>query len=169
MTNTRALLIAASAATLFAANAASAAPVSEADKIIAAVQAVEAQWNEDIKTRDPAKFASHYTEDGTLISPGQPLAHGRAEIEAAMKQAFSDPNFSLTFKADDVGLSPDRRIAFSQGGCLVTDTSPFTRAREQIHCSYVTVYVQQGGTWKAVEDISTPTPVDPAAAAALAR
>jgi uncharacterized protein (TIGR02246 family) len=171
MAYTHKLLIVVAAGALFAAGAASAAPISkaQADKIIAAVQAVEAQWNEDIKTRDPAKFASHYTEDGTLISPGDPVANGRAAIEAAMKEAFSDANFTLAFKAEDIGVSPDGRLAYTQGACLVADTSPTTHAKEQIACRYVTVYRLEGGIWKAVEDISTPTPAVAAAIAGLER
>jgi len=161
MTNTRTLLIAIAASVAFTASAASAAPLSKAetDKVIASVKATEAQWSAETKSKDPARFASYYTEDATVMNPGSPVTHTRAAAAAAMKEAYADPNFSLSFGPDEAGVSPDGALAWTQGHCVVTQTDPGTHAKVTQGCSYVTLYRKDAsGAWKAFQDISTPTP-----------
>jgi uncharacterized protein (TIGR02246 family) len=152
---------AAAAFALFAAGAASAAPISpaEAQKITAEVKAAEADWNAAGVARDPVKFASHYSEDATAMNPGAPVVKGRASIEAAMKMAFSDPNFNLTFAADYVGVSDAGDTAWTQGKCQVSETDATSHAKVTAPCAYLTIFRRDAsGAWKAVEDIATPTP-----------
>ena len=138
-----------------------AAPISkaQADKLVAEVKAVEAAWNADAATRDAAKFASHYSDDATAMNPGAPVLHGRPAIEAAMKQAFADPNFALTFAADNAGVSDAGDTAWTQGRCRVSETDPTSHARVETPCAYLTIFRRGAdGAWKAFQDISTPTP-----------
>jgi uncharacterized protein (TIGR02246 family) len=153
--------LAVAAVGLLAAEYAGAAPISkaQADRIAAEIKAVEARWNADIKAKDPVKFASYYTEATTMIDPFAAPLHSRAAIAAAMKDAFADANFTLSFSADEVGVAPDGAIAWSQGHCVETETDATTHAKTTILCNYVTVYRREpDGAWKAVEDIATPAP-----------
>lgn len=159
MKTTHTLLMTAVAIGLFAAGQATAAPISKAkaDKIIAAVKAGEAQWNADAKSRDAARFASHYADDATVMDPFEAPIHGRAAVEAGMKQTFADPNFTLTFAADSVGVSPDGTWAYTQGHCTETETDAASHAKVTNACSYLTLYRKEAdGSWKAVEDIASP-------------
>jgi uncharacterized protein (TIGR02246 family) len=132
------------------------APVDTA-KITDALKAAEAQWNADIKARDADKFASHYTDDATVINPYAPPVHGRAAVAAAMKPFFADPNFGLTFAADSVGVAPSGDLAYTQGHFTETESDAKTHAKVTNTGSYVTVYKPQAdGSWKAVEDIASP-------------
>jgi len=134
-----------------------AAPV-DAAKIIAALKAGEAQWNADSAARDPVKFASHYDDNATVMDPGSAPMHGRAAVEASMKQTFADPNFTLSFAADNAGVSSDGTLAWTQGHCTETESNPTTHARVTNPCSYVTVYkLEADGSWKAIEDIASPS------------
>ena len=134
-------------------------PRTEHTRIVAELMATEIQWNQDIKVRDPAKFASHYTADGVLIAPFQAPMYRREGIEAGMKQAFSDANFTLALTTDVVGVSDDGSMAYTQGHCAEAETDPTSHAVVTNQCTYVTVY-QRGasGGWLAVEDISSPAP-----------
>jgi ketosteroid isomerase-like protein len=161
MKSSHPLVLAAGLGALFAAGQAAAAPLStaESNAIIAAVKAIEVKWNEDIKTHDPATFASYYSVDATVMNPFAPVDHGRAAVEADMKAAFADPNFALSFAPDDAGVSPDGSMAWTQGHCQTGQTDPTTHAKAVSTCSYLTLYRQdESGAWKAFEDISTPTP-----------
>jgi len=153
--------LAVAAAGLFAADYAVAAPISKAEtaRIVGEIKSVEARWNADIKARDPVKFASYYTARTTMIDPGAAPLHDPAAIAAAMKGSFADPNFSLSFAADEVGVSPDGAVAWSEGRCAVSETDPATHAKVTEPCAYVTVFRREpDGAWKAVEDIATPAP-----------
>jgi len=161
MINNRMLLIAVAAGAVFIAGGVSAAPISKAEsaKLIAAVKATEARWSSETKSKDPAKFASYYTDDATVMNPGSAVTHTRAGAEAAMKQAYADPNFSLSFGPDEAGVSPDGAMAWTQGHCVVTQSDPGTHAKVTQNCSYVTLYRKDAsGAWKSFQDISTPTP-----------
>jgi uncharacterized protein (TIGR02246 family) len=153
--------LAVAAAGLFAADYAVAAPISKAEttRIVAEVEAVEVAWNKDIATHDAARFASYYTDDATVMNPFAPVDHGRAAIVADMKATFADPNFALSFAPDDAGVSPDGALAWTQGHCMTSQTDPATHAKTTSACSYLTLYRRDArGTWKAFQDISTPTP-----------
>jgi uncharacterized protein (TIGR02246 family) len=156
--------LAVAASGLLAADYASAAPISKAQTghIAAEIKTVEARWNADIKARDPVKFAGYYTDATTMIDPFTAPLHSRAAIAAAMKTSFADPNFSLVFAADEVGVSADGAVAWSQGHCAETETDATTHAATTNLCNYVTVYRREpDGAWKAVEDIATPAPPPP--------
>jgi uncharacterized protein (TIGR02246 family) len=129
-----------------------------------AVRAVETQWVADLKTHDAAKFAAYYDAQGTSIGPGAAPATGADAIKAAMQPLFSDPNFSLVFAPDTVGVASAGDIAYTQGHFTMTLTDPATHAKTTQTGSYVTVYKKEpDGSWKAVEDIASPGAPPPAA------
>jgi len=151
-------LAAAAACAVMTAGAAGAKPMTKAegDRVIAKLRAQEKRWNTDIKTRDAAKFASYYDEHATVMDPFLAPQHGRAAVEAGMKQVFKDPNFSLTFEADAVRVTDE--LAYTQGHCVETETDQATHAKVTNPCSYVTVYKhERDGSWKAIEDIASPS------------
>jgi uncharacterized protein (TIGR02246 family) len=128
-------------------------------RIEAHLRGIETRWNADIVARDPVKFASYYDDHATLINPGALPLVGRNAIQAGMARAFADPNFSLRFAADDAGVSRDGQMAWTRGHCVVTETDPASHAKVTENCTYVTVYVLEAdGSWKAMQDISTPAP-----------
>ena len=141
-----------------------AAPAVDKAKIAEAIKAVEVQWVADIKTRDPAKFASYYTSDTTMIMPGGPPAHGAAAVQAGMTESFKDPNFGLEFAADAADVSDAGDMAYTQGHFTEYQTDPTTHAKVSQSGSYVTVWKKQAdGSWKAAQDIVTSGGPPPAA------
>jgi ketosteroid isomerase-like protein len=142
-----------------------AAPAVDVAKETDALKAGEAQWQLDIKSKDPARFAAHYAAGATMMDPGGPPAQGPAAVQAGMAEAYKDPNFSLSFAADKVGVSAAGDMGYTQGHFTETETDPKTHAVATQTGFYVTVYQKQpDGSWKAVEDIASPGA--PAAAAA---
>jgi uncharacterized protein (TIGR02246 family) len=144
-----------------------AADAHEAD--VKALQANEAQWNQDFLSKDPDKLAAHYADDAVLMVSGSPPAAGINAIRITMKQMESDPAFLIKFQPSKVDIAKSGDLAYTQGSYTLTATDPLTKQVINDHGSYVTTYrKQQDGTWKAVADIATsevppPTPA-PAAA-----
>ena len=154
----KATVFAASALWLTLVNGCNAAPV-DSGKTADAIRALELQWNAAAAARDPAKFASYYTDDGQFINPGADPLRGPQAIQAAMTEAFKDPNFSLHFTSDRVDIAAGGDMAFSEGHFTETETSPAAQAKLVQSGSYVTVYKKQAdGSWKAVEDIASNGP-----------
>jgi uncharacterized protein (TIGR02246 family) len=136
------------------------------DADVKAIQATEAQWNQDYFSKNAAKIAGHYADNAVLMIPGSPAASGIDAIRANAAQMASDPALSLNFKSDRIGVAKSGDLAYTQGTYTITLTDPQTKQIIHDHGSYVTTYRKQpDGTWKAVADIassaipmSAPTP-----------
>jgi uncharacterized protein (TIGR02246 family) len=140
------------------------------DADVKAIQATEAQWNQDYISKDTDKIASHYADDAVLMVPGTPATTGKDAIRAALKQMTSDPALSLTFHATKVDVAKSGDLGYTQGAYTLTLTDSQTHRIINDHGSYVTTYRKQpDGTWKAVVDIATSEVPPPAPAPQVAR
>ena len=118
-----------------------------------AVKDVETAWNKDVATKDPDKWASYFTEDGSGLYPGGPTLNGKAAIRAAMAPFMADPNFSLSFQSTRAMASKGGDMVYSQGTYTMTITDPKTKKPMTDKGKYLTVYLKQAdGSWKAVAD-----------------
>ncbi|MGA8763546.1 MAG: SgcJ/EcaC family oxidoreductase [Candidatus Sulfotelmatobacter sp.] len=118
-----------------------------------AVKDVEAAWVKDAATKDPDKWASYFTEDGSGLYPGAATLNGKAAIKAAMAPYFADPNFSLTFQSTRAMASKSGDLVYTQGTYTMTMTNPKTKKPMTDTGKYLTVYTKQAdGSWKAIAD-----------------
>lgn len=123
-----------------------------------AVRATEAQWNADAKAKDVDKFVAHYAPDAVAMLPGAPPMSGTQAIRDGVSQVFKDPASALQFEADKVAIAQAGDIAYTRGHFSETETDPKTSQPVTTTGSYVTIYRKQpDGSWKAVEDINSPT------------
>ena len=150
-----AILALAACAPLAACNQA-AAPSAPADTgaAVAAVKGVEDQMLAAFKARDAAKAASFYTADAEVMVPFAPVVRG-SDAAKSMGNDFKDPAFSIDFTNTRTEAAGD--MAFTHGTFRVTYTNPATKKPDTMQGSYVTVFRKQAdGSWKAVQDISSP-------------
>ena len=118
-----------------------------------AVKDVEAAWVKDATTKDPDKWASYFTEDGSGLYPGAGILNGKAAIKAAMAPYLADPNFSLTFQSTRAMASKGGDMVYSQGTYTMTMTDPKTKKPMTDKGKYLTIYTKQpDGSWKAIAD-----------------
>jgi uncharacterized protein (TIGR02246 family) len=138
------------------ANSPAPAPTPPPDTRAADVQAVkdiEAAWMKDANSKDAAKWASYFAEDGSGLYPGAPTLNGKAAIQAAMAPYFADPNFALSFQSTRTMASKGGDMVYSQGTYSMTMTNPKTKKPETDKGKFLTVYTKQAdGSWKAVSD-----------------
>ncbi|MGA7558938.1 MAG: SgcJ/EcaC family oxidoreductase [Terriglobales bacterium] len=120
---------------------------------VQAVKDVEAAWVKDAATKDPDKWVSYFTEDGSGLYPGGPILNGKAAIRAAIAPFLADPNFSLTFQSTRAMASKGGDMVYSEGTYTMTMTNPKTKKTMTDKGKYLTVYTKQAdGSWKAVSD-----------------
>jgi uncharacterized protein (TIGR02246 family) len=118
-----------------------------------AVKDVETAWVKDVATKDPDKWASYFTDDGSGLYPGGPTLNGKAAVKAAMTPVMADPNFSLTFQSTRSVASKGGDMVYSQGTYVMTMTDPKTKKPMTDKGKYLTVYMKQpDGSWKAIAD-----------------
>jgi uncharacterized protein (TIGR02246 family) len=136
---------------------------------VAAIKATEVQWNADYAAKDLNKITAHYADDATLMAPGMAPSHGKAAIQATVKEMMADPAASLKFDANLVQVARSGDAGFTQGTYTMTATDPATKQVMTDHGSYVTVYTKTAdGSWKAVSDIASSS-VPPAAPASASK
>ena len=126
------------------------------DADVKAIQANEAQWNQDYFNKNAAKLTAHYADNAVLMIPGAPPITGIDAIRASMTQMVSDPALSLKFQANRTDVAKSGDLAYTQGTYTITLTDPQTKQIIHDHGSYVTTFRKQpDGTWKAVADIAS--------------
>lgn len=132
------------------------APAADPAAAVAAVKAVEGDMLAAYKAHDAAKVASFYTADAAIMVPNAPPMRG-SDAAVSMKDQFQDPNFSIDIKNERTDVASGGEMAFTHGTFHVTYTNPATKQAGAMDGSYVTVFRKQAdGSWKVVQDISTP-------------
>jgi uncharacterized protein (TIGR02246 family) len=120
---------------------------------VQAVKEVEAAWVKDAATKDPSKWASYFTDDGSGLYPGAPTLIGKSAIKAAMTPFMADPNFALNFESTRTEASRGGDMVYSEGTYTMTMTDAKSKKPKTDKGKYLTVYMKQpDGSWKAVAD-----------------
>lgn len=122
---------------------------------VAAIRAVEDQMRDAYKAKDVAKLIAAYAPDATLyVTSDRARVGTKAMTEGATKD-MADPAFSVTFTTAKAFASGD--MGYTQGSFVIRYTNPATKAASGYSGYYLTIFRKQSdGSWKAVEDISTP-------------
>ena len=121
---------------------------------VKALKDLETAWVKDANTKDPEKFASYYTEDGSILLPNAPIITGKAAIRDALKPLFSDPNFALQFSSTKQDVSKSGDLGYTVGTYTLTVTNEKDKKPLNDKGKYSTIYKKQAdGSWKAVVDI----------------
>jgi len=144
----------------------SAGTVGNADPVTVAQQlkGAEQQWARDYAARDVGKLAGHYSADAALANPGAPLMSGSAAITKGITEFVADPNLEIEFASDRVQVARSGELAYTRGHFTMRSTDQKTHQPRTDSGSYLTVWQKQSdGSWKAVEDFSTPGPAAPQA------
>jgi len=105
------------------------------------------EWAAAYNAKDAAKLAGLYTEDAVFMAPNQPMAKGRAAIEAQFKREFQQGFTNLKLMPMESAISGAQ--AFEAGTATVT--APGGRTENG---KYLVVFKQVGGAWKIAYDIN---------------
>jgi uncharacterized protein (TIGR02246 family) len=129
----------------------------------AAIRAALESWSAASKAKDAEAFASVYAPDAVLMLEGAPDLRGREAILAGIGGMMQDPNFSLTFEADQVVVAGSGDLAYETGTYGLTMSDPEGKPAPQ-HGHYVVVWQKQSdGGWKVVLDVPVSDPPEAAA------
>ena len=136
-----------------------ASAASDPAAIEQSIRAQEAQWQKDYAAKDINALAGHYADDSVLVSPGDPPSTSDVDRRKALQTFLSDPNLKISFAADKVDVAQSGELAVSRGHYAMTATDAKTQKPVESQGSYLTAYKKQAdGSWKAIDDFSTPGP-----------
>jgi uncharacterized protein (TIGR02246 family) len=117
------------------------------------IRDLDKEWSRAAETKDAEKFASFYSETGSVMPFNAPIATGRAKIQEVWRQLMAKPGFFLSFAPTRVEVAGSKEVAYDIGTFELklndAQGSPMT-----IPGKYVVIWKKQkGGDWKAEADI----------------
>jgi uncharacterized protein (TIGR02246 family) len=131
----------------------------------AAIRAKETAWMAAYNKHDAKGLTGQYEDDASLAAVGTALMTDAAARSAFLNGMAEDPALKVDFASDRIIVAASGDLASSRGHYAFTYTDPATKQPKTEAGSYLTVYRKAAdGSWKAVEDFTTPGP--PAAAMA---
>ncbi|MCL6740651.1 nuclear transport factor 2 family protein [Sphingomonas sp. RB56-2] len=124
-----------------------------------AIRAKETAWMEAYNKHDVEAVKSQYQDDAGLAGPGAAVMTDAASRGAFLTGFASDPALKVDFASDRIMIAQSGELASSRGHYTMTYTDPGTKQPKTESGTYLTVYRKQAdGSWKAVEDLTTPGP-----------
>lgn len=134
----------------------------------AAIRAKESAWMDAYNRHDGKALGGQYEDDAALAANGVKLMTDSVGRGLFLDQMASDPALKVDFASDRIIVAASGELASSRGHYTFTYTDPGTKKPKTENGSYLTVYRKAAdGSWKAVEDFTTPgEPVVPATAPA---
>lgn len=126
----------------------------------AAIHATVEEWSASAQAKDAETFASFYAADAVLMLEDAPDMSGVAAIREGIDGMMQDPNFALSFAADNVVVARSGDLAYETGSYTMT-TSDETQKPATENGHYVVVWQKQSdGAWKVVLDVPVSDPAE---------
>ncbi len=124
-----------------------------------ALEALDAEFLASIKAKDYDKSKTYYASDAVMVLPEMAPFKGTEPIGASFDDFAKDPAGSFAANNESVVVSSGGDLAYSQGTYTVSYTNSQTKQVENGQGYYLIVYKKQpDGSWKIVQDVSSPTP-----------
>ena len=119
------------------------------------IRALVADWSKAAASKDAAKTASFYAENGTLFAPGAPAANGRDAVQKTWEALMTTPGYALTFATTKVEVARSGDFAYDIGNYELTTNDK--KGKPQVaKCKYLVVWQKQpAGDWKVLVDSAT--------------
>jgi uncharacterized protein (TIGR02246 family) len=134
-----------------------AAPDTRAEDA-ATIRAAVESWSAAAQAKDAEAFVSVYADDAVLMLEGAPDLVGIEAIREGTAGMMQDPNFDLSFAADNVVVARAGDQAYETGTYRLTMSDAGGSAATQVG-HYVVLWEKLGdGSWKVVRDVPVSDP-----------
>ncbi len=122
---------------------------SEEDQI----RSLDKAWVQAVQSKDAAKSASFYAEDGSAFPFNAPIAEGKAKVQEMWAGLMAKPGFGLTFAPTKIVVSSAKDMAYDIG-TFELKLNDASGSAMTIVGKYVVVWAKQpNGDWKVKADI----------------
>ena len=117
------------------------------------IRDMDAEWSRAAENKVAAKFASFYSETGSVMPFNTPIATGKAKVQEVWTQLMAKPGFSLRFAPTQIEVAKSKDMAYDIG-TFELKLNDAQGESMTIPGKYVVVWKKQkGGSWKAEVDI----------------
>lgn len=124
-----------------------------------AIRAKETAWMEAYNKHDASGLAGQYEDDASLAANGTALMTDSVGRRLFLDGMAADSALKVDFASDRIIVAASGELASSRGHYTMTYTDPVTKRPKTETGNYLTVYRKAAdGSWKAIEDFTTPGP-----------
>ncbi len=133
----------------------SAAPGPNFDKDAAerAIRQGDSLWLRSVRAKNVDSVMTLYASDAVTLQEGGPMQKGSDALRAYFTEWFKANPRDIDIKFGDIKFSDDGTLAYETGSFTGTMNGPGGKPMKASG-DYLTVYKNDGGTWKAVADMS---------------
>jgi len=115
------------------------------------IREASARWLAAVGTRDAARVAPYYAEDGVFLVPNAPLARGREAVQAVWAQLLSAPNLELAWTPTSIEVAQAADMAYEVGSYRLAMDAPNGHVEDD--GKYVVVWRKTAEGWTVAADI----------------
>jgi uncharacterized protein (TIGR02246 family) len=113
---------------------------------------LDKQWSEAAGSKDAARTASFYAEDGLLLPYGAPIVKGRAKIQETWAKFMATPGYALHFEPTSIVVAKSGDVAYDVGTFEFTVNDAQGKPVTEVGKYLVAWSRQKNGEWKVAAD-----------------
>ena len=113
---------------------------------------LDKQWSEAAESKDAARTASFYAEDGLMLPYGAPIVKGRMKIQESWAKFMATPGYALHFEPTSIVVAKSGDVAYDVGTFEFTVNDAQGKPVTGVGKYLVAWARQKNGEWKVAAD-----------------
>ena len=116
------------------------------------IRDLDKSWSAAAASKDAAKTASFYADDGSLLPFNGPIVNGKAKIQEAWAGLVAKPGFAIHFEPTRIVVAKSHDMAYDIGTFELTMNDDKGKPATVVGKYLVAWKKQKNGEWKAEAD-----------------
>jgi uncharacterized protein (TIGR02246 family) len=116
------------------------------------LRALDKAWSAAAASKDAARTAAFYAEDGSLLPFNAPIVNGKAKIQETWAALMAKPGFALHFEPTRIVVSKSHDMAYDVGTFELTMNDDKGKPATLVGKFLVAWQKQKSGEWKVAAD-----------------
>jgi len=116
------------------------------------IRDLDKEWSAAAASKDAAKTAAFYAEDGSLMPFNGPIVNGKAKIQETWAGLMANPGYALHFEPTRIVVSKSHDMAYDIGTFELTMSDDKGKAATMVGKFLVAWKKQKNGEWKVEAD-----------------
>jgi uncharacterized protein (TIGR02246 family) len=116
------------------------------------IRELDKEWSAAAASKDAAKTAAFYAEDGSLLPFNGPIVNGRAKVQETWAGLMAKPGFAIHFEPTRVVVAKSHDMAYDIGTFELTMNDDKGKPATMVGKFLVAWKKQKNGEWKVEAD-----------------
>jgi uncharacterized protein (TIGR02246 family) len=116
------------------------------------IRDLDKEWSAAAASKDAAKTAAFYAEDGALMPFSGPIVNGKAKIQETWAGLMANPGYALHFEPTRIVVAKSHDMAYDIGTFELTMSDDKGKSATIVGKFLVAWKKQKNGEWKVEAD-----------------